>query len=855
MPSFVEISVNVPQISGIFDYHLPPELEGKVGVGCLVAVPFGKKTVQGIVLRSIAEPQVTSTRPVEELIDPEPVVTLTQIRLAQWMAEQSLAPLAACLDRMLPPGLSQRAETVYQRVNGPDGKPVLPASGRALPEEGSLQARLLDLLERRGALRSGQIEHAFKEHHWRSAMHSLARRGLVSKYSQLPPPSVRPKTVRTAQLACPPHEAEAALPRLGRQGSKALLRRQAIVNFLIREPWPVDLPWIAAQTGGTWPDVQSLAEIGLVVLGESELWRDPLANIEAPPDDPPPLTADQEQAWQRLRQGLTDAAGGKKQAPFILHGVTGSGKTEIYLQAVAETLRQGRQAIVLVPEIALTPQTVRRFMARFPGQVGLVHHRLTDGERYDTWRRARAGKLAVIVGPRSALFAPLPALGLIVVDESHDESYYQAELPPFYHAVRVAMAYAYAAGAVCLLGSATPDVASLYQAESGNWPRLRLPVRILAHRQAVERQAARLGLGGDGEGARVEMPDEGLAARLYLPEISVVDMRQELKAGNRSIFSRELQKALGQVLDAGQQAILFLNRRGTATFVFCRECGFSLRCPRCDIPLTFHTGHSSLACHYCGYHRKLPGACPQCKSASLRQYGTGTEKVETEIQALFPQARTLRWDAESTREKGSHEVILAHFSAQRANVLIGTQMLAKGLDLPMVTLVGAVLADVGLNLPDYRASERTFQVLTQVAGRAGRSLLGGRVILQTFQPEHYAIRAAACHDYDAFYRQELAYRRQLGYPPFYRLARLEFRHKEAEKAEEAAAAMAGQIDGWLASGDRRATERIGPVPCFFAQINGIYRWQIVLRGPDPASLLRGKSLGDWRVEVDPPNLL
>jgi primosomal protein N' (replication factor Y) len=333
------------------------------------------------------------------------------------------------------------------------------------------------------------------------------------------------------------------------------------------------------------------------------------------------------------------------------------------------------------------------------------------------------------------------------------------------------------------------------------------------------------------------------------------------------------------VLESNQQAILFLNRRGTATYVFCRDCGHSLHCPRCDTPLTFHQPRYSpedlapissiealttdahtqpeplLTCHHCGYQRKMPRKCPQCGSTHIRQYGTGTERVEADLQYLFPRARTLRWDYETTRKKGSHEIIMSHFLSHRADVLIGTQMLAKGLDLPLVTLVGVVLADVGLNLPDYHAAERTFQVLTQVAGRAGRSPLGGEVILQTYQPDHYVIQAAAEHDFFAFYKQELGYRRKIGYPPFNQLVRLEYRHTNPAQAEQAALTLAGQIEGWLAEESRSATQIIGPVPPFYARLRGSYRWQIILRGPNPVSLIRGRQLGDWKVEVNPPSLL
>jgi primosomal protein N' (replication factor Y) len=402
---------------------------------------------------------------------------------------------------------------------------------------------------------------------------------------------------------------------------------------------------------------------------------------------------------------------------------------------------------------------------------------------------------------------------------------------------------------VCLLGSATPDITSAYRAAQGEWRYLRLPARILAHKETVQFRLQKL-----GQPSRYR-PLENLAETIDLPSVRVVDMRQELQRGNRSIFSLALQEALTHVLEEKQQAILFLNRRGTATYVFCRDCGHVLKCPRCDTPLTYHSPQAALTCHYCGYQRKMPETCPACKSRRIRQYGMGTERVEAEVQALFPRVRTLRWDYETTRKKGAHEVILGHFVAGRADVLVGTQMLAKGLDLPLVTLVGVVLADVGLNLPDYRAPERTFQVLTQVAGRAGRSPLGGEVLLQTFQPEHYVIQAAAGHNYREFYTQELEHRRHLHYPPFTRLVRLEYRHNRLETAEAAAQAMAEQLRQSIRLEGRRSTELIGPAPCFFSRLAGLYRWQIVLRGPDPASLLSHRDLGEWRVEIDPPSLL
>ena len=840
MSTYLEVAVNVPQVAGVFHYHLPAELEGKIQAGHLVEVPFGNQQVQGIVLRFVERPSVAETRPVSGLVDAEVVLTPVQLQLAEHLSHSTLSPLAACIGLMLPPGLGQQADTIYALA----AKIASPGKS-ALSET---QKRLLKILEQRGPLRGRQIDRALPRHNWRPAARSLTRRGLLTAQPVLLPPGVRPKTVRTVRLATNPEAVQASLPSVGKAGTPALERRQAILRYLLAEPGPVDASWVYAESGGNLPDLHKLEALGLVQLGESEVWRDALGGMDFQPVEPPALTRDQAGCWQQIQEGLAAARQGKATPPYLLHGVTGSGKTEIYLQAVNATLQQGRQAIILVPEIALTPQTVRRFMARFPGKVGLIHSGLSTGERYDTWRRARLGELSLVVGPRSALFTPFANLGLIVVDECHDDTYYQNE-PPFYNAREAAVAYAQLARAVCLLGSATPDLTSAHLAAQGKWRYLKLPARILAHRQAVHAQAEKLKLEPRFR------PYEQQAETIELPPVEVIDMRQELKAGNRSIFSRPLQAALGEVLALDQQAILFLNRRGTATYVFCRDCGNALKCPRCDIPLTYHSPAQALTCHHCGYRRNLPQKCPQCQSARIRQYGTGTERVEAEVQAMFPSARTLRWDYESTRQKGAHEAILNHFISQRANVLIGTQMLAKGLDLPLVTLVGVVLADVGLNMPDFRAAERTFQVLTQVAGRAGRSPLGGKVILQTFQPEHYAIQAAAGHSYRDFYQKELEYRRQLGYPPFAQLVRLEHRQRDPLLAEQAANKLAEQIRGWMEAEGYRSTTLTGPVPCFFARVAGFYRWQILLRGPDPAALLRLRPLSDWRIEVNPPSLL
>ena len=840
---YVQVAVNVPQVTGVFDYHLPQTLSGKVKPGCLVVVPFGTRTVQGIVRMFIDQPQVLETKAVISLLDPEPAIQPVQFELADWMANETLSTEAVCLSLMLPSGLSQQADVLY-RLN-----PSPPQLSETLS---ATQKRLIDLLKSKGDLRGRQIDTSLRHVNWRSSARGLVSKGVIVSEHMLPPPSVRPKVVRTARLVVTP---QAVAPQetaqwQGKLGKGAAGERRArMLAYLAQQSEACAVQVLYANSGGNLQDLKKLAEKGLIVLDMDETWRDPLAETEIEIPEIHQLTADQQKVWAQVLDGLDRSGRGEMVKPYLLHGVTGSGKTEIYLRAVAETLKRGKQAIVMVPEIALTPQTIRRFMSRFPGKVGVIHSRLSPGERYDTWRRARSGDLQVIVGPRSALFTPLPHIGLIVLDECHDDSYYQGEGRPYYHAVNTAVAYAAQLKAVVMLGSATPGIDLMYRAQNETWNLLKLPVRILAHRHTVESQMALLGR---------EMPEitsEGEAAWLPLPPVSVIDMRRELKAGNRSIFSRSLMHALSGVLEARQQAILFLNRRGSATYVFCRDCGHSLRCPQCDLPLTYHKGQEALICHTCGYRRKLPKKCPNCDSDRIKQFGTGTEKVEQMIKEQFPDAQTLRWDAETARGKGAHDIILSHFVNHRADILIGTQMLAKGLDLPLVTLVGVILADVGLNFPDFRAPERTFQLLTQVAGRAGRSPLGGQVILQTFQPENYAIQAAAEHDYTGFMEHELQERLKLGYPPFTRMVRLEYRHQQTDVAEHAARDMKVRMERWIAEGEHTATHIIGPVPCFFARVAGMYRWQLILHGPDPVRILRGKKLDDWRVEVDPPSVL
>jgi primosomal protein N' (replication factor Y) len=639
-----------------------------------------------------------------------------------------------------------------------------------------------------------------------AAVAALRKKGLVQRFDE--PPLVL--------LNLPPGQVLDRVVEL--RGAE---KQRAVLDALRGTAGRVWVGGIYAQTGAGLRDLRALAERGLISLHTHE-YDHPRPAV---PEAPLRLTPDQQAVWAEVERGL-------EQPDFValLHGVTGSGKTEIYLRTLEATLAAGRRAIILVPEISLTAQTVRRFEARFPGRVAVLHSQLTMGQRYAVWDRVRRGEADVLIGPRSALFAPMSRLGLIVLDEAHDSSYKQEEpIPlPAYHARDAAIALGRLSGAAVLLGSATPDLVTYHRAARGACRLLQLPHRVSPDTQSPSSP---------------------------LPPVRVVDLRQELRAGNRSIFSRALQEALHRTLDAGEQAILFLNRRGAATFVLCRDCGYVARCPDCEVPLTYHRAvRRGLVCHHCNRRQPAPSLCPDCGGRRIRYFGLGTERVEEAMGQLFPAARLLRWDSD-TATGLDHERYLQAFVDHRADVLVGTQMIAKGLDLPLVTLVGVISADTALHLPDFRAAERTFQLLTQVAGRAGRSRRGGQVIVQTYHPDHYAVRAAAGHDYGDFFQQELAHRRQLGYPPFSRLVALRFSHEDDRRCR----AQAERLGRWLAAEIRRLhlpADLIGPAPCFFSRLQGRYRWQIVIRGPDPASLLGDVALPwGWRVDVDPVSLL
>lgn len=819
LPAYARVSINLPQVAGTFDYAIPQHLLGKVLPGCLVEAPFGSRMLQGVVLALIDSPEVEDTRELSHLVDPQPVLTGRQLQMAVWLEQHSLATISQCVDMLLLPGLSKQADTAYSLTDA------------GLPDAAKpLQKKLVSLVARRGELRGRQIDAAMGAIEWRNTARKLEQQGILSARHILPRPTLHPRMVRRIQLAAPVEEIDFDNPLVQSRSEQRMKARRAAMEYLIAHPEPIDLQWLRANLPDPLQsvDLNALEEAEWIRLWETEVIRDPVERFQPEMFARHILTEAQQAAWRKINGEIQSAAQHRPVKPILLFGVTGSGKTELYLRAVEEVLKQGKQVFWLEPEISLTPQTISRILHRFPGQVGLVHSRLSEGERYDTWRRIRAGKIRIVVGARSALFSPLADPGLIILDESHDSSYYQGEFPPFYHAVDFSIAYADICGAVCLMGTATPDVAHYHRAQQENWSVLKLPERIAS-----------------GE----NLP--------RLADVHVVDMRNELRQGNRSILSALLRQQLLQTFQDGRQSILFLNRRGTAGHVFCRQCGYILCCPRCNLPLIAHGAGNELRCHHCNYSHKKPPLCPQCGSTAFRQVGIGTETVEQEVTRLLPEARILRWDRDTSRQSDLKEISLLHFRNHQYDILIGTQMVTKGFDFPQVSLVGMILADVGLNLPDYRAPERVFQLLVQVAGRAGRGSAPGEVVLQTYQPEHASIQAAASQDFEKYYRWEVEQRRSLGYPPFGRLIRFEIRETTSELASGKASRLAGLLQKWLHEEGVNRVDMVGPVPCFYERIRGLYRWQIVLRGENYLPVLQKhrQELQSLRVELDPLNLL
>ena len=831
----------------LFDYDIPAEMAATIRPGVLVIVPLRERLMPGIVISLSATPAVPKTRPIHSVLEAEPALSQTHLTLARWLARETLTPLHTCVKTVLPPGLRPQA---YLRLTAQvrhiptnvhkDGAAPLPKPAR----------KMLELLIARGPLKHSQLRPLLKGVNLRRARQILKKHGFIKVERLMRLPRPQPRSIQFARLAAPRADWDAGLKRVRRRDLYL-----HILTLLENEKNPLPVTVLYAE-GAKINHLKQLEKYGLITFSHEEVFRDPLADQIFTPDTPPALIPGQQAVWDELARQLVP--GLETRPPVLLLGVTGSGKTEIYMRATAEVLRQGKQALVLVPEISLTPQTVRRFAVRFPGDVGLWHSGMSAGTRYDTWRRVRQGDLRIIVGARSALFAPFPNLGLIVLDEEEDTSYKQS-CAPYFHTRELATELARMTNAQLVLGSATPTLESYTRALSGRYRLLHLPDRVMGHQQRLNAWQRHLHLNANRY-KTLDVPAPGAPASdartIALPPVQIVDMRAELKAGNRSIFSVALQESVDAARSRHEQIILFLNRRGTATYIFCRDCGWVAQCPRCDIPLTYHAGLSRLLCHRCGHKKRMPRICPACDSPRVRAFGLGTAGLETRVAARWPNARLVRWDKDTARSHAAHSALMGRFVRGEADILVGTQMVARGLDIPKVTVVGVVSADTALNLPDFRAAERAFQLLAQVAGRSGRGILGGKVIVQTYHPTHYAVRRAAAHDYVGFAKRELAFRQQVGYPPVVRLARLVFAHTNRDKTQHAAESLAETLRDALSALGLPLTDLIGPAPAFFARVRGRYRWHILLRSVDPAAFLRHIEIPPgWQVDIDPVDVL
>lgn len=760
-----KVIVDIPSksVDFTFDYIIPIRLQSMIQIGMRVIVPFGPRTIQGYVMKITDQPDsnidIKKLKEIKEIQDIKPELTEELIQFTEWYNNYFVTKRISMLEVMLPSAIKAKYTKVFSIEDT-----------NALPET---LARKFDS--------SGH--YAFKAAQQNDDLTQIApllKQGIVSEVTLLSQ-SVNKKKQR-AICVVEGFNYDSVLNSL--EKSK---KQYELYAFLLDEQHRIVLLKDIEAMGYSKSSVDTLIRKGFVEKYDAVVERDPFETRVFEQDVKQHLTSDQQRAFEAISEKIH----AHQQCTYLLHGVTGSGKTEVYLQTIEEVLNLNRQAMMLVPEIALTPQMVLRFKRRFGDEVAVLHSGLSKGERYDEWQKIRDGKARVSVGARSSVFAPFKNLGMIIIDEEHESSYKQEDYPR-YHARDIAQWRSEYHQCPLILGSATPSLESFARAEKGVYELLSLPNR-------VNQQA--------------------------LPEVEIVDMREELNSGNRSMFSNQLRDAIQQRLDNQEQIVLFLNRRGYASFMLCRDCGHVPQCPNCDISLTYHKSTDQLKCHYCGHQEVPPNQCPNCESEHIRQMGTGTQRVEELLQEAFQEARIIRMDVDTTSRKGAHEKLLNDFGSGKGDILLGTQMIAKGLDFPNITLVGVLNADTMLNLPDFRASERTYQLLTQVAGRAGRHEKEGQVLIQTYNPDHYAIKDVQENDYTAFFQKEMNYRKIGKYPPYFFLINFTIAHKEMKKVMEASK----HIHKILLQHLTDKALVLGPSPAVLSRINNEYRFQILVK--------------------------
>ena len=768
-----------------YTYLIKPEMVDIIEIGMRVLVPFGmgNRKIIGIVIEICHSYEGNyKLKNIIDILDDKPLISKDLIDLSMWMSEEYLSPYLDSLQTVLPPGNFKEVKS-YISIGEEYGyyKGQLNSSEKEIINFILNQDKEVDL---------DLIRENFSDNNLIKTIKNLENLNLINSSLKVET-SIEKKYEKYISLVNEDLDYEEIVKILGKRSYKQI----EIVDYLIGLE-PIPLKTLMKTTKASLSTIKAVEKKGLIEVFEKETYREPIKN-HIKPYEKHKLTKEQENALYTILNNIRKQSSENK---FLIHGVTGSGKTEIYLQLVEEILSLNKDSIVLVPEISLTPQTVERFVGRFGDNVAILHSRLSYGERFDQWRKIKEGKVKIVVGARSAVFAPFNNLGLIIIDEEH-ESTYKSAMNPKYSAIEVAEKRCEQVGAYLVKGSATPSIESYYRAKEGN-------IGLINLKERVNNKA--------------------------LPEVKIIDMREELNKGNTSIFSEELYYAIDKNLKENKQTILFLNRRGYSTFVSCRQCGYVVKCNSCDISMTYYMTENKLKCHYCGLAINPPNICPVCKSKYIKYFGIGTEKVEAHTKQLFPKARVGRMDMDTTSKKGSHETILQNMKDGKIDILIGTQMISKGLDFKNVTLVGIIAADTSLNLPDFRASERTFQLVTQVAGRAGRGDFPGKVIVQSYNPEHYSIQSSREHDYIGFYNKEILLREEFNYPPFTNIISItiygENRNKVIKTSQDIYNALISKIS--INGMEKIQDNIIGPNPAALEKIKNNFRYQILIKSPD-----------------------
>lgn len=825
-PMFAEVAIPL-YVHQTFTYALPDSFAPHTRLGCRVLVPFGKQLLTGYVvglhlsLEEAGLDAATEIKAVEELFDTEPLVTQELLELTKWIADYYFAPWGETIKGCLPAGINAEAETLLSltttardAIANPAARQTTKLQALALlaaneDDDGYVNARLL--VKEYDKTKAGAL------------IRELEKSGYVIVKRQMQDAAVKPKKQQAVKL----QEGEKGSGGVGEKEKPLNEQQQRVLQTLAEAAEPLGLTQLTEAADVSTSVIKTLEKRGLVEIFVREIRRDPLAHIRNLKADDLALMPQQQEALD----AITKALAANKYAAFLLHGVTGSGKTEVYIRAMRATLEQGKTALMLVPEISLTPMFARRLSAHFGDAVAILHSSLSDGERLDEWNRMRSGEARICIGARSGVFAPLENIGLIIVDEEH-ESAYKQDSEPRYHGRDTAIVRALKANAVVVLGSATPSMESFHNAHTGKSTYLKMDTRV--------------------------------SGRPLAP-VEIVDMREVFsRHGKQQIFSDELKSAVQENFERKEQTLVLLNRRGYSSFLLCRSCGHKSHCPNCDVALTYHKSEARLTCHYCGHQQRVPRACENCSGPYIYYVGEGTEQIEALLKELYPELRISRLDRDTTRRRGAFERLLLEFAAGDIDLMVGTQMIAKGHDFHNVTLVCVISVDAGIAIPDFRSAERTFQLLTQVAGRAGRGEKPGRVLLQSYHPEHYALEFAKAQVYEKFYEHEIHFRQQMRYPPFVALINVMIHHPEFAKATTVAAEFARLLK---AADKEQALRILGPAPAPIARLKNEHRLQVLIKTKNrrvAREALDAAMLGlkerEWdlrmlNVEVDPVSLM